>query len=176
MYTIDDLKPLRVYNKRLHLPLSENSRREGSAIFLLTPNINSSIDMINNRIFINQNYFNSYYIEKDTSYYINHEGYLEDVTDSNFRNVLNENNIIKSNDLILEETSKITVCSKCGSKNIGVYLMGEPIYKCNDCGKELGVVPFEPEKKKTVNEGRFINYRKKEDEKQIKELMSIIYN
>ena len=34
------------------------------------------------------------------------------------------------------------VCSKCGSKNIGVFFQGEPIYKCKDCGKYLGTVPF----------------------------------
>lgn len=33
-------------------------------------------------------------------------------------------------------------CTKCGSNDIGVYLQGEPIYKCNDCGEYLGVVPF----------------------------------
>lgn len=34
------------------------------------------------------------------------------------------------------------VCSKCGSKNIGVFFQGEPIYKCKDCGEYLGTVPF----------------------------------
>lgn len=46
----------------------------------------------------------------------------------------------------IEESSKPEKCSKCGSTNIGVYIEGEPIYKCKDCGKYLGVVEF-PKKK-----------------------------
>lgn len=37
------------------------------------------------------------------------------------------------------------VCKKCGSKNIGVFFKGEPIYQCKDCGAFLGVVPFKHE-------------------------------
>lgn len=37
---------------------------------------------------------------------------------------------------------KITKCKYCGSKNIGVFIQGEPIYKCKDCGEYLGTVPF----------------------------------
>lgn len=33
-------------------------------------------------------------------------------------------------------------CTKCGSTNIGVFLKGEPIYQCKDCGQYLGTVPF----------------------------------
>lgn len=48
---------------------------------------------------------------------------------------------------ILEEGKKAKdlgpkVCTKCGSKNIGVFLKGEPIYQCKDCGQYLGTVPF----------------------------------
>ena len=47
---------------------------------------------------------------------------------------------------ITKESAKPAKCSKCGSSNIGVYIQGEPIYKCNDCGEYLGVVDF-PNKK-----------------------------
>lgn len=33
------------------------------------------------------------------------------------------------------------ICPKCGGK-IGVFLQGEPIFKCTKCGKCFGVVPF----------------------------------
>ena len=51
---------------------------------------------------------------------------------------------------ILEEGKKAKdlgpkVCTKCGSKNIGVFLKGEPIYQCKDCGEYLGTVPFQHE-------------------------------
>ena len=33
-------------------------------------------------------------------------------------------------------------CPKCGSKNIGCFIQGEPIFKCKDCDEYLGTVPF----------------------------------
>ena len=38
-------------------------------------------------------------------------------------------------------------CPKCGGK-VGVFIEGEPIYKCMECGKFLGVVPCHLGKKK----------------------------
>lgn len=38
---------------------------------------------------------------------------------------------------------KYKECPECGSKEIGVFIQGEPIYKCKKCGKYLGDVPFE---------------------------------
>lgn len=57
------------------------------------------------------------------------------------------NPIIRINESTILESKKVKdlgpkVCSKCGSKNIGVFFQGEPIYKCKDCGKYLGTVPF----------------------------------
>ena len=54
---------------------------------------------------------------------------------------------------VLQEVDKeYKKCTKCGSNNIGVFFMGEPVYKCKDCDKYLGVVPFRVNKKKAVNE------------------------
>lgn len=57
------------------------------------------------------------------------------------------NPIIRINESTVLESKKAKdlgpkVCSKCGSKNIRVFFQGEPIYKCKDCGKYLGTVPF----------------------------------
>ena len=57
------------------------------------------------------------------------------------------NPIIRINESTVLESKKVKdlgpkVCSKCGSKNIGVFFQGEPIYKCKDCGEYLGTVPF----------------------------------
>ena len=32
-------------------------------------------------------------------------------------------------------------CRKCGSPNIGVFIKGEPIFLCKDCGEYNGTVP-----------------------------------
>ena len=52
----------------------------------------------------------------------------------------------------LEEKRKKTVkndegevvpefCKKCGEK-VGLYIQGEPIYKCSKCGEYYGTMPF----------------------------------
>ena len=56
--------------------------------------------------------------------------------------ILNERKIIKPKK-----------CTKCGSTNIGVYLKGEPIFKCKDCGEYLGTVPF-PVKESYLTEAK----------------------
>ena len=47
---------------------------------------------------------------------------------------------------------KITKCKYCGSTNIGVFIQGEPIYKCKDCGKYLGTVPFPTKESVLIDE------------------------
>lgn len=44
-------------------------------------------------------------------------------------------------------------CTKCGSTNIGVFIQGEPIFKCKDCGEYLGTVPF-PVKESYLTEAK----------------------
>lgn len=303
MIFLDELNPMVIYKKKFHLPIIENDKKKGSSVFLLTPDYLSSINLLKNPLFINNKYFISYYIEKDITYFIDNKGYLEDVTNESYVNVLNESRLLDSNVRLIEESnnnkelyflsennmdkktlipripdnyltkngfedsktkrvclstsiskcliglsmnckgkyfyvhkpinnvkikypttkevpdckitgevwalqnvelecigkifvpeddgkdgktyvygdnkkatlygwkykwletnnessSKVTKCTKCGSKNIGVYLQGEPIYKCNDCKKFLGVVPFHNKKSVKegfINEGYFIN-------------------
>lgn len=42
-------------------------------------------------------------------------------------------------------------CTKCGSTNIGVFIQGEPIFKCKDCGKYLGTVPVSMNESNTTD-------------------------
>ena len=52
MIHVHELKSLKLYNKnnKLIMPLAEQSNKTGSAVFLLTPNIESSVKMINELI------------------------------------------------------------------------------------------------------------------------------
>lgn len=63
---IKDVKNLKLYkgSNKLFVPLNENNDKKGSLIYLLTPDISSSIDMINSDMIINRNWFKSYYIDK----------------------------------------------------------------------------------------------------------------
>lgn len=76
MIFLNELQYMRLYKKPFHLPIDEKDKRKGSSIFLLTPNIESSIKVLNNPLMINKRYFTSYFIEKDITYYINQEGYM----------------------------------------------------------------------------------------------------
>jgi len=105
MIFLDELNYMMLYKKKFHLPINEKDKRKGSAIFLLTPNFESSIKIINNPLLVNNRYFESYYIEKSVTYYITSEGYVIDVSDASFKNVLNENRLITNTELILSEAS-----------------------------------------------------------------------
>lgn len=94
MLYIDDIIPMRMYKKQFILPLNLQNKFKGSAVMLLTPNYQSTINVLKNK-FINQKYYESYYIEKDISAYITEKNTLIPVNDEDF--VLNES-IIYSGD------------------------------------------------------------------------------
>lgn len=88
MLLLEDLKPLRVYNRPLFLPTVENDKKKKSAVFLLTPNYESSKALMTSNLLINKLRFASYYIEKDLTYFISSKvmDKVEDVTESYVRN------------------------------------------------------------------------------------------
>ena len=71
MIFLDKTKNLRVYKKPFYLPTVEKDKKKKSAILLLTPNFASSKSLITNPLTINRLRFQSYYLQKDVSYYIN---------------------------------------------------------------------------------------------------------
>lgn len=68
---LDDVIPLRLNKTEFFLPINEEDKRKNSAIFLLTPNLESSINMMRHPLTINRNLFESYYIEKDITFVLN---------------------------------------------------------------------------------------------------------
>lgn len=78
MIFIDEMKDFKVYSKPFYLPMDEKNRRKGSSVFLLTPNLQSSIGILNSPLLINKgNVFNSYYMEKNISYYLMNESVFD---------------------------------------------------------------------------------------------------
>lgn len=61
------------------------------------------------------------------------------------------------------DNCKYKECPKCGSDKIGVYIEGEPIYKCKECGEYLGTVPFKEsyveEETRIFERGHFDKYK-----------------
>ena len=71
MIFVDKMKNLRIYKTPMFLPTLDNDKKKKSAILMLTPNYESSKKIMNSSLFINRLRYESYYIEKDVSYYIN---------------------------------------------------------------------------------------------------------
>ena len=83
MIFLDKVKPMRIYKTQLYLPTLKDDKKKGSLIFLLTPNYNSSNKLMNSKMFVNKLRYESYYIEKDLSYYIDGKSIEEDNIDIN---------------------------------------------------------------------------------------------
>ena len=81
MIFLDKVKPMRIYRTQLYLPTLKDDKKKGSLIFLLTPNYNSSNKLMNSSLFINKLRYESYYLEKDLSYYIDKKTIEEDEID-----------------------------------------------------------------------------------------------
>lgn len=78
MITIEEMKNSFLYKKPFYAPFNDKDKKKGSMIFLLTKSFNSSLELMRNNFMINRRYFESYYIEKDITYYITQEGFLVD--------------------------------------------------------------------------------------------------
>lgn len=80
MVHLNDLKDLIMYKKTFYLPINKEDKLKDSLIMLLTPNIESTIDTLNNKLIINK-YHKAYYLEKNVSIYINSDGSISDSED-----------------------------------------------------------------------------------------------
>lgn len=68
---LDDIKELKLYKNKFYLPINKKDKYESSVIFLLAKSIDDSIRLVNNPLTINNNFYKSYYIERDVSFYLN---------------------------------------------------------------------------------------------------------
>lgn len=72
MFFIDELKDFKMYKKKFLYPVDEENKKLNSAIILLSPNMDSSIGIINHEL-ANNKFIKSYYIEKAILYFIQQE-------------------------------------------------------------------------------------------------------
>ena len=112
MITPEELRDLVLYRKELLLPTTEK-KKFGSAIMLLTPNYESTKNMMN-LPYITDKFksYESYYMEKNVMRYINTEGKLE--ADNNEDEYLHEvseselsSTIQESSNILLEENIQV---------------------------------------------------------------------
>lgn len=94
MIYIDELKNMKMYKRKFRLSINEKDKRKGSAVILLTPDIDGSINTINHPLIINK-YHKGYYIERNIMYFVNNENTI--IKNANELDVINENSIISDN-------------------------------------------------------------------------------
>ena len=70
MFFLDEIIKDKITKKSFLLPLDNANKRKGSVVHLLTPNFNSSVNVLRDPKIMNK-YFSSYYMEKSPVYYIN---------------------------------------------------------------------------------------------------------
>ena len=71
MVSLDDLRELVIYKKQFFLPINLKDKKKGSAIFLMTPNYKSSLLAMSAPYTANRRCFESYYLNKAISAFIN---------------------------------------------------------------------------------------------------------
>lgn len=67
---LDDTKKLKLYRTPFYLPVIKENRREGSAIFLMTKDMESSIKLMTHPLSHNVDSFRAYYLERNVMMYI----------------------------------------------------------------------------------------------------------
>lgn len=100
MILFDELKLNKVYTKKCRLPIYEKDKLHNTLIMLMSPNIESSIKQMNDRIFINK-YFRSYYIERDINIFIQGD------------NTLNESSILSLEESLQKIDAQYVKYDKC---------------------------------------------------------------
>lgn len=110
---LNELTPFRLYRGQYYYPIDLKDRTHNSIVYLMTPNTESSVNILNNRLAkLNNQIFNSYFIEKNVNLIINNG--LNKDGDISINNEAYDPSILKDlslnesvsshNDIILNET------------------------------------------------------------------------
>ena len=81
-----DMDNLKIYKRPMYLPTLETdktapNKKTESVIYLLTPSRNSSVSLMKHPMTVNRTRYQSYYIEKDLTYFINSKVLMSDNLD-----------------------------------------------------------------------------------------------
>ena len=68
-----DIKPMRLYKTKFYLPIDKTDRKNNALVFLLTKNLDQSLKLMKNPMFINIHSYMSYYIESDITLFLNED-------------------------------------------------------------------------------------------------------
>ena len=104
MYFLDELQDMKLYRRRVLLPIDDKDKNHGSLAYILSPKqVDGLLDIMNSNILIPR-YFRGYYMERAVMYYINHENEFEEFP---------EEELITETSLYDESNPKVSVTEKC---------------------------------------------------------------
>lgn len=146
MFFIDELKDFKMYKKKFLYPINNANKKQDSAIILLSPNMDSSIGIINHDLALNK-FIRCYYIEKSILYVVQQENGLpvlkkeDDIVLESIRDItLEKNDVVYSGypmdiedvaPVINQDTVK-KFCKKYKLKNIK-YPINVNVYRKTIC-------------------------------------------
>ena len=100
MYFLDELQDMKLYRRRVLLPIDDKDKNHGSLAYILSPKqVDGLLDIMNSNILIPR-YFRGYYMERAVMYYINHENEFEEFP---------EEELITETSLYNESNPKVSV-------------------------------------------------------------------
>lgn len=76
MFFLDELENFKLYKRKVVFPFIESDKRKGSYIYLMSPNMNSSINMMNYKLFTPK-YFESLYIERNAVLFVGEDNKIK---------------------------------------------------------------------------------------------------
>lgn len=82
MYFLDELQDMKLYRRKLFLPLNDKDKKHGSAAFILSPKQVVGLEDIMRNNMVIPKYYSAYYTEKSVLYYINQENGFEELDNS----------------------------------------------------------------------------------------------
>ena len=71
MIFIEKMKNFKIYRTKTFLPTVVGDKKKRSAVLMMTPNYDSSKKLMTHPMFVNNLRYQSYYLDRDVSYYIN---------------------------------------------------------------------------------------------------------
>lgn len=120
MIFIDELNNMKLYKRPFFLPLNNKNKRKGSAAILLTPNYESSRNLMNHKLMTGK-YYNGYYLDKDISLLIK-----------------DDKSLVKESSLLLEKKAFKDRFNSAQSIKRSIILQSKKgIYKDNKVKRDL---------------------------------------
>ena len=135
---LDEAKSLRLYTGTFYYPIDMTDRFHNSVIYLMTPNKNESIKVLNHFLTrFNKIQFSSYFIEKNIDYIINNKFNESSMLDINGEQYEGDYNLLES--LQFDQEDEVSLSE--ASLNINTKDFKERIY-FNDFVDELLSTPL----------------------------------